>query len=116
MCKTTQDLHIIINQVAVQLGYELISLTQYSDKSFQLDGYKTDANVMLFNSDDVNEAIDINDFGYLGTEEIITKIKEFEEMKKQAEVVPKRDLAAEARARLAAQASGQANKGKFENL
>lgn len=97
--KTTQDNHMLLNQVASMLGYELISLTQYSDKSFQLDAYKADENKLIYSSDDAIDGLDINDFGYLGAAELANMISIFGQIEPKVEI-PKVSIADQARARL----------------
>lgn len=123
--KTTQDIHILLNQIASDMGYQLLSITQYNDKSFQLDGYKEDSNELLYNSDDSIEQIDINDFPYLPVDEAIKMIQEYlagkRLLKEPIEPIKKADtLADQARARLQANAilgaGSRDSKDKFSNL
>lgn len=111
--KTTQDNHILLNAIAAQLGYALTSLTQYSDKSFQIDGYKEDSNEVIFNSDEDSNNFDINDFGYLTCDEACMHILAFLENKKNPPIVNKPSIADQARARLTKQPT---NTDKYTEL
>lgn len=73
--KTTQDMHIWMNALASLLGEELISIEQFSDKSFRIISHKDEAVVeILYNSDDAMELIDINDLPYHDPKEFYTMI------------------------------------------
>jgi hypothetical protein len=89
--KTTQDHHVLLNQIAAILEYDLLSITQYTDKSFQIDAYKPDDNKTIYNSDEANDNLDINDFCYYSAEDWVAMITSFNELG-QPEVAPKQEI------------------------
>lgn len=76
--KTTQDLHILMNQVANSLSLDLVSVEQFSDKSFAIHGYTTEVSNILYNSDEAIDGLDINDLPYLGPDQVINIIKVYD--------------------------------------
>lgn len=68
--KSTQDLVILMNQVAAQIGRELISIEVFTNKSFRITGYRADSSELLYDSDTAVDQIDINDLPYYSANEI----------------------------------------------
>lgn len=68
--KSTQDLVILINEVAQQMGMEVASVEIFTDKSFRITGYKADSSQLLYDSDTAVEQLDINDLCYYTANQI----------------------------------------------
>lgn len=66
--KSTQDLNVLINQIAGQLGYELLSIEHFVDKSFCIHGYKEETSDIIYSSDEAIDGLDINDVAYFSSD------------------------------------------------
>jgi phage terminase Nu1 subunit (DNA packaging protein) len=74
--KTTQDMHIWLNNLASILEEELLSVEQFSDKSFRINAHNGETVETLYDSDDAMELIDINDLAYHDPKEFAEIIKQ----------------------------------------
>jgi hypothetical protein len=87
--KTTQDVSILLNQIASKLEYDLASITIYTDKSFQIDAYSSDTSKVIYNSDEALDRLDINDVCYYDVSQWVEMIKVFSQPEDATETVSK---------------------------
>lgn len=108
--RSTQDQHILLTTIASALNFELVSITVYSDKSFQIDGYRQDENKMLYNSDEAIDNLDINDICYYSLQHWVNMIEVFNLPKETIEQSKSQSVRDIARQNL------QSKQDKFSNL
>lgn len=72
--KSTQDIVIKINEIASLLGQDVLSIEIFTNKSFMITKYTEGEQKVIFDSDTSLTPIDINDFGYMESKDIINQI------------------------------------------
>jgi len=73
MAKSTQDVSVWLRHLANELGISdgLLSLEQFSDKSFRVNKHTPAGVVTIYDSDDQPENLDINDVAYYTPEQFV---------------------------------------------
>lgn len=76
--KSTQDLSIFMNQLAGELKLSMLEIGVFTDKSFRIVKHDptNDETEILYNSDTMDEQLDINDLPYLDVKEFALQIIE----------------------------------------
>lgn len=76
--KSTQDLSIWMNQLASELKLAMLEVSVFTDKSFRIvehDAHNNEAKI-IYDSDIMDEQLDINDLCYMCPKEFAAKIIE----------------------------------------